>query len=408
MKNNAIDSGGTIFEDEYCSYVYARGPNPELVIPFPANTDDPSSYVERLLNKANELSVRSIGWWSIGPASPRGPGPTLAAYGFEWGWKPQWMCLDLDAAVLEHEQIAGFSAQIDSDLAWDVEDLPYYTKGELPTANESGPADERRRWHFVGRYHGAVVAHAVLNVTHGKRGVGGVYNVGVVPAMRHKRFGSALMQSVAIAAKSLGLRYLTLNSAATPFYIQMGYKPMGNGQTWFMHARNGAFACPSQSELMFATAIGRGDLQSLKDQKSTISAANLDKPLANGDRPIQLTVPLHRSKMAAYLVRCGATLDVITAWDLGMRHLVPRLLLDNPELVNFRSGSHQGTPMHAAAIRDDVQLAQLLLSAKPDLSIKDTTYGGTPLGWAHEFDRTKIVELILASQNCLPDTEPQM
>jgi ankyrin repeat protein len=70
------------------------------------------------------------------------------------------------------------------------------------------------------------------------------------------------------------------------------------------------------------------------------------------------------------------------------------LLAAAPELANQRAGDWQITPLHVAAERGDVELARLVLSARPDLEIQDTQFHSTPLGWARHFGRTEIVALI--------------
>lgn len=73
---------------------------------------------------------------------------------------------------------------------------------------------------------------------------------------------------------------------------------------------------------------------------------------------------------------------------------IASLLAGNPELVNQRTGEMQLTPLHIAAERGDIELTRLLLRANPDLDLEDASFGGTPLGWAHHFQRAGIIELI--------------
>jgi len=40
------------------------------------------------------------------------------------------------------------------------------------------------------------------------------------------------------------------------------------------------------------------------------------------------------------------------------------------------------TPAHQAAVNDDVPMLDLLVSRGARLDVKDTLWGGTPLGWA--------------------------
>ena len=74
--------------------------------------------------------------------------------------------------------------------------------------------------------------------------------------------------------------------------------------------------------------------------------------------------------------------DVIPLCDLGWRDQVPSALEAHPELANRLLGAGGWTPLHEAILRKDIELARLLLSANPDLSIQDLQFKATPLGWA--------------------------
>jgi ankyrin repeat protein len=93
-------------------------------------------------------------------------------------------------------------------------------------------------------------------------------------------------------------------------------------------------------------------------------------------------------------VEQGATLDIISAWDLGWKDRVRQLLVASPGLANRRTGGWQITPLHVAAERGDTELARALLAANPDLEIQDTQFHSTPLGWAKHLQRAEIVDLI--------------
>jgi ankyrin repeat protein len=73
------------------------------------------------------------------------------------------------------------------------------------------------------------------------------------------------------------------------------------------------------------------------------------------------------------------------------------LLAVEPEQANRRYGEHNATLLHIAAERNDLALAQLALSAHPDLTIKDSTWNAPALGWAHHLQRPGIIALIKSS-----------
>lgn len=67
-------------------------------------------------------------------------------------------------------------------------------------------------------------------------------------------------------------------------------------------------------------------------------------------------------------------------------------LAARPELANV--GMPQHTPLHEAVLRNDAELARVLLNAGPDLSIEDPNYHGTPLGWARHLGRGDLAALL--------------
>lgn len=66
--------------------------------------------------------------------------------------------------------------------------------------------------------------------------------------------------------------------------------------------------------------------------------------------------------------------------------------------MTWRRGEHGLTPLHEAAQRNIVNLARVILKFKPDLSIEDSTFGGTPLDWAQQCRNEEIVKIILKHQ----------
>ena len=93
---------------------------------------------------------------------------------------------------------------------------------------------------------------------------------------------------------------------------------------------------------------------------------------------------------------CGA----LDAWDLGWKDRTSEILAKDPKEVNRLYGDYQYTLLHVAAERNDIALAQLALSAKPDLSISDAIHAGNPLGWAHYLGRKEIEEMIKKYMAC--------
>ena len=85
----------------------------------------------------------------------------------------------------------------------------------------------------------------------------------------------------------------------------------------------------------------------------------------------------------------------------GDRKTVEALLDEDPSLVNTRlpdvwvtGGTHGAGALHWAAMFGHLQIAELLIDRGADLELRDETYGGTPIGWAWEYDRTEMEEFL--------------
>jgi ankyrin repeat protein len=69
--------------------------------------------------------------------------------------------------------------------------------------------------------------------------------------------------------------------------------------------------------------------------------------------------------------------------------------LANTRLPHFWENNYVGgTALHLAAALGRTELAQLLLRFGADRSLKDEKYGGTPSGWAKEYDRPDLAALL--------------
>ena len=125
-----------------------------------------------------------------------------------------------------------------------------------------------------------------------------------------------------------------------------------------------------------------------------LTTEDLNTPLANDMTLMELAMHCRQPLSAGWLVEHGAVYTVLEAWDLGWKDRAAALLSAQPAEVNRRYSYLQNTILHTAAERNDIDLAVLALSAKPDLQIRDKIYHGTPLDWANHFGRTAIIELI--------------
>jgi ankyrin repeat protein len=177
-------------------------------------------------------------------------------------------------------------------------------------------------------------------------------------------------------------------------YRQLGFERIGYGWTWWLDVARLERHPPTHAQIVLAEAVGRSDLDTLAALTANASAPALDTPLANEMTLLELAAHARQPMAAEWLVQHGAALDVIVAWDLGWTTRVVQMLTEHPALANRRRGKMGTTPLHEVVERDDQMLARVLLAAQPDLAIKDTMFGGTPLDWASHLQRTTMIDLL--------------
>jgi ribosomal protein S18 acetylase RimI-like enzyme len=379
----------------------------EVTVAFPAlPASSAGEALDLLVAEWRRRAPASVGCWSLTPTRPRDLGARLAARGFEWGWRPHWMALERDSLPADGLIPDGLTVSVDDDGDWgEMTDLPYYNVRDVAKLRNLARARPRRMWHVAGRLDGQIVGHALVYVTTGPLGVAGIYSVGVLPDQQNRGIGKAVSLAACRIGHDLGCHWAVLNSAADHLYERIGFRHVGWGQTWWMHGSVIAAAPPTQDQIAFAEAVGRGDaarLSALARQGGV--PLGLDAPLHNGMTPMALAVSARQPAAADWLAVHGATLDVLHAWDLGWRDRVPALLAASPGLVDRRTGPLSLTPLHEAAARGDLDLTRALLAAGPDLTIRDAGFHATSLGWARHFRRDGIAALIEAAE--APDAGP--
>lgn len=399
FRRMALAAGGEAREENGALLIYTPGAEGEVTIAFPrldaATTSRQLDAIAAYCRQRRPL--RSVGCWSLEPPEPRDLGARLLARGFEWGWRPHFMWLDLARARVDHPWPDGLVVEpVEEEVLWEVGELPYHGAESAARLFAATRARPYRVWHFVARLEGRVVGQSVLNLTDGPLGVAGIYSVGVIPAARGRGIGTAVSLAPCLLAREIGCRHALLNSTqlGEPVYRKLGFETIGYGQTWWWHRERIDGPPPSPLQVALVEALGSGDPQRLDALAPELSPRMLEATLPCGLTPLEVAVQTGQPASAEWLVAHGATLDVLSAWDLGWKERVLELLATRPELANLRRGPWQVTPLHVAAERGDVELARLLLAARPDLEVKDIAFGSTPLGWARHFQHTQIVALI--------------
>lgn len=357
--------GGTTHRENGATWIN-KAPG-EIVIAFPELTRETTGdTLDKIIDAGRKRQVKTIACWSLSPTKPRDLGARLAARGFEWGWRPHWMALDLDALGDDADTPDGLQIAVDNDADWDVDDLPYFTR---KTAGEPTLSKPSTAYHFGARLDGQIVGHSVMFLTTGHRGVAGIYSVGVVPSARRRGIGRAVTLAACRFARELGAHHALLNAAAPELYARCGFVSLGFGQTWWMHAPTLAAPPPPPAQIAFTEAVGRGDVKTLDALPER--PADLDAPLSGGHSPLTLAMRAGKPASVRWLLRHGVTL----------------------------CGDSSGfTPLHEAALSGDVKILRLLLGvARPDremLERRETQFNGTPLSWAHHFGQEECAAIL--------------
>jgi GNAT superfamily N-acetyltransferase len=370
------------------------GENGGSMIAFPVlSEDNAGEQLDRLIaGYLQHPPPKGAGCWSLDPPEPRDLGIRLLARGFQPGWRPCWMALDLQETQTIFPSPGGLKITLDNHTSLrQVPNLPY-AHVIIPSSSQV-PG----RWaRFVATSNGKVLAHSVVFLTTGELGAAGIYHVGVVPRARHKGIGKAVTQAACQYAREKGYRYAVLNATdnGRRMYEQLGFTRVGDGWTWWLISERLLAHAPAPREVRLAEAIGRGDLAALETLRPHYTPEELNAPLTNGMTLMQLAVHCSQPDSGEWLLAGGAAFTVLDAWDLGWKDRARQLIAEDPQEANRLYGEWNKTLLHFAAERNDAALARLVLATRPDLSLKDTAYQGTALGWARHFGHTVIEQLI--------------
>jgi GNAT superfamily N-acetyltransferase len=239
----------------------------------------PRSRSRAALDAAMRLGLRAMSCWSL--SEDRALGTLLLARGFEWGWQPHWMALDL--AVLPDEEPGHPVVRADGAVP---RDLPYGGPAPYPPAAR----------HLAVRRHGGIAGHVVVNPW---RGFAGIYDMGVVPGLRRRGIGRALTLAACRLARDLGCTHAVLNATGEgePLYRGVGFESLGMGQTWWLHPG----LRPTSRQTALVEAIGFGDLEALAALRPT--RAELERPIPGAGPPLAVAAVTGQAGAADWIVR---------------------------------------------------------------------------------------------------------
>jgi len=392
FKQEAEALGGSYVTKGELSWTSGTPYSPSMV-PFPElGPEQAGSRLDELIDFYLKHPPKGAGCWSLDPARPADLGARLLARGFQPGWRPRWMGLDLLRLQTHHPSPKGLDIGIDNLISLDsIKDLPY-AQVVIPSPQKAELPGQWTR--FVARWKGKIVAHSVVFLSTGPYGAAGIYHVGVVPRARGLGIGKAVTLAACLHARDKGYRYAVLNSteAGRPTYERLGFVTTGEGHTWWLLTERLLAHPPSPREVRLAEAVARGDRETLDRLRH--EPADLNRPITNGMTLMELAVHCRRPEAAEWLLTGGAACSILDAWDLDWKDRARQLVAADPTLVNRPYGEWNKTLLHFAAERNDAELARLALSADADLQLKDKAYQGTALGWAQHFGHRTIAELI--------------
>jgi hypothetical protein len=96
---NARAVDGTVQEAEGVTWTYA-GLARDAMISFPVLTGDRAgAQLDETVAYYRRLNPKAVGLWSLEPPEPYDLGVRLLARGFQPGWRPCWMALDLQRCI---------------------------------------------------------------------------------------------------------------------------------------------------------------------------------------------------------------------------------------------------------------------------------------------------------------------
>lgn len=392
FKLKAIANNGEVCEKDGVVWTYDRN---KCNIAFPHLVkENATALLDEIMNYYRKKKTTGIGCWSLHPLQYKAMGVKLLARGFQPGWQPNWMAIDLNHINTDYPTPEGLQIVMDNttDTAL-VKELPY--------AGENGAVGPKlielypeRACRFIAKLHGEVVGQSCVFYTGGHQPTAGLYEVGVVPAARNKGVGKAVVAAACLHAKNNGYQYATLNGTGKKMYEDIGFEHIGYGRTWWI-VHDKYITSPPPAKLVFmAEAVGYGREDLLEAAGKYFTAEELNQPMANNMTLMQLAAHCHKPVSGEWLISHGALYTPLDAWNLGMKERAAEILRTNLQEVNRRYEEGGITLLHIAAQKNDMELAQLALSANPDLAIEDKWHDATPLDWARYFERKEIFDLI--------------
>jgi predicted N-acetyltransferase YhbS len=311
----ALASGGEVREHEEATWTYTPRPKEAATLAFPRFTEaNAGEQIDRFLEFCRERRpIREIAVWTEGAGEPWDLGGRLVARGFNWGWQPHWMGLDFEGLALDVPSVEGvWLGEVTEDADWRHPELGENNKGLASFRYALTQQRPQKVWVLVAMIGKRVVGHCILNLTEGPLGVAGLYDMGVSGSVGRRGIGRALVFLACQTARDLGCRFAVLNSANDGFWLRLSFQSIGYGQTWWLREKSLRdetlrFERPSDEEIAFVEAVGRGDTAALESLGGRKTPEELNRPiLGRFMTPMDLAVSMERPASVEWLVDHGA------------------------------------------------------------------------------------------------------
>jgi GNAT superfamily N-acetyltransferase len=232
MLRTAEAAGGAVHRERGASWALSPA---GAVLAFPQlSYERLAGLLPQFLSAARRSAAREASCWSLLPTEPDELGKELLAAGFGEGWQAHWMAIEI-ASRAGGAMPEGVEVGL-APATWKATALPWDGEGIAAVRSTLASTQPRRVWHLGAWRDGRPVGHAVVNVTTGRLGVAGIYDMGVAEGERRRGVGRALTTAALQLAGAHGCAAATLN--ATPdgglLYSALGFRYVGVAQTWWL------------------------------------------------------------------------------------------------------------------------------------------------------------------------------